>query len=76
MNILTSSSTAKQSAFMQKIFTTWQAESDLAVEITSRNTADKFKEDPTYKYDLPSDESFYVESVRNSLTLESKVYIT
>ena len=51
---------------MQKIFETWQAESDIAIGITSRNTADKFKEDPTYKYELPSDESFYTGSERKA----------
>lgn len=66
MNIRPYSPTAKQSAFMQKIFETWQAESDIAVGITSRNTANKFKEDPTYKYELPSDESFYTGSERKA----------
>ena len=58
---------------MQKIFETWQAESDIAVSIISRNTAEKFKEDPTYKYELPSDESFYVEGGRLVLFLEAVV---
>ena len=51
--------TTKQSDFMQKIYASWQEESDLSVMVTSKHIEQEYLADPKYKYKMPSDESFY-----------------
>ena len=55
----TNMTTTKQSDFMQKIYASWQEESDLSVMVTSKHIEQEYLADPKYKYKLPSDESFY-----------------